>query len=174
MIITCYQCTADMREIKQDLYRCPKCGFEAEQISFQQRREYKRSGWSEMKEIAAANNVSYSTYMRRINSGQSPEEAASVCPLSFSDNIRRQVAEGKIKYAVPKSRNEVLGQIDRLEIKHCEECEVYQDLTRRYGHRSGKVQRACLVECPIGKEIQALGAQLTVKPRKSVSPAWNK
>lgn len=132
----------------------------------------RESGWKDVKEIAAANNVSYSTYMRRRNAGQSPEQAASVSPLSFSDNIRRQVANGKIKYAIPKSRDQVLKQIDRLEINHCDGCELYQVLSQRHGRRSGIAQKACLIECPIGKKIQTLGAQLTVKPRKTVSPAW--
>lgn len=33
MIITCYKCSSDMKEIRTDLFRCPFCGFEARQLS---------------------------------------------------------------------------------------------------------------------------------------------
>lgn len=33
MKVVCYECFGDMVEVRQDYYRCPRCGFAAEQIN---------------------------------------------------------------------------------------------------------------------------------------------
>lgn len=39
MTIVCYECAADMIETDQDKYKCPRCGFGAEQLVIDGRQE---------------------------------------------------------------------------------------------------------------------------------------
>ncbi|NUU52610.1 hypothetical protein HP548_00600 [Paenibacillus taichungensis] len=56
--------------------------------------------WVDLKEVAAANNVSYATFMRRLSEGESPKQAVSRPPLSRRENMKRQLDSGNIKYSI--------------------------------------------------------------------------
>lgn len=40
MILVCLECAADMKEIESNVYRCPCCGWGAEQLTIPERVEY--------------------------------------------------------------------------------------------------------------------------------------
>lgn len=75
MIITCYRCTADMMEIRTDLYRCPFCGFEARQLSMSQ--EITQADI----EAAAANDISKGHLVERVRRYNWPIECAVTDPV---------------------------------------------------------------------------------------------
>ncbi|WP_440176251.1 hypothetical protein [Bacillus subtilis] len=56
--------------------------------------------WEDVKERAARNNVSYSTFMQRLSEGETPEEAVTRPPLTRRENMKRQLETGQIKYGV--------------------------------------------------------------------------
>ncbi|RPK29843.1 zinc-finger domain-containing protein [Paenibacillus xylanexedens] len=124
------------------------------------------SQWQKMKGIAAANNVPYTTYIRRLHEGQTPEEAASKKPLirhATENTVKRPKAKPKPKPKGPKNpmgREKALKKIDEVMDEHCKPC----------GLRN-RLDSYCLLKCKVGKDIQELGKHLTVNPRKSVTEA---
>lgn len=124
-----------------------------------------KSGWNEVNGIAAANNVSYSTFVRRRHEGMSPIEAASKPPLvriakekpKKAPSLVRRVAERPQEPEVLIGRQAALEKIDKVVNKHCKSC--------LYGNM---LVSQCLLECPIGKQLQELGMHLK-RERKSRS-----
>lgn len=60
------------------------------------------SGWSEYKEVAKRNKVSYSTFYRRVNQGMSPEKAATITPLTSREIMINSLKQGIIKPIMTK------------------------------------------------------------------------
>ncbi|NUU76936.1 zinc-finger domain-containing protein [Paenibacillus xylanilyticus] len=123
----------------------------------------KDSGWTAMKEIATANNVTHAAYLKRRYSGYSPEEAAS----SKEDlkEIRTIKTEKQAESSEQSmTRQDALQEIDRILISKCDPCETRIKLS----NRSTQLTNVCNNECPVGKQIQELGKRLKVAPRRSV------
>lgn len=116
------------------------------------------SKWEEMKEIAAANNVGYITYTKRLRKGWSYEKAASTPPLPRYIPKRN---ENNPKPKNPMGRMVALKKIDEVAKKNCHSCR-FKNNTNEY----------CLTKCETGQELQELGKHLTVKPRKKAPAAW--
>ncbi|CAM2830619.1 hypothetical protein PATA110615_02845 [Paenibacillus taichungensis] len=83
MIITCFKCTADMMEIRTDLFRCPFCGFEARQLSMSQ--EITQADI----ETAAANDISKWQLIERVKRYNWAIEEA------VTDPVRKHEKHGK-------------------------------------------------------------------------------
>ncbi|PYE52521.1 hypothetical protein DFQ00_101459 [Paenibacillus barcinonensis] len=83
MIITCYKCTSDMKEIRTDLFRCPFCGFEARQLSMT------REITQEDVKAAAKNDISKGHLIERVRRYNWPIEEA------VTDPVRKHEKHGK-------------------------------------------------------------------------------
>ncbi|MDN8590961.1 zinc-finger domain-containing protein [Paenibacillus sp. 11B] len=135
----------------------------------------KESGWLRVKETAKINGISYSTYVYRIYSGQTPEEAASIQTKEIErkpKTIPPVREEYKYNVPVPKTRVEALQQIDKIIGSECDPCEIRIAMTLRNKNNSSPLEKICNVQCPVGKQIQDLSEYLQVAPRKSVKGGW--
>jgi predicted DNA-binding transcriptional regulator AlpA len=65
--------------------------------------------WVDLKEIAATNNVSYSTFMRRLSEGESAKEAVARPPLNHREHMKRNIEAGKIKLIERKTRKDEIS-----------------------------------------------------------------
>ncbi|OPG98968.1 hypothetical protein B2I21_07370 [Chryseobacterium mucoviscidosis] len=131
-----------------------------------------KSGWKEMKHVAAANKVNYATFLKRRKSGLSPEEAASEQPEPVSENAKILYALRNLKRTVktegPMSRMEALEQIDIQIVTKCDPCETRISMNKRNGSNSSRLEKICINDCPVGKQIQELGKYLSLESRQSV------
>lgn len=75
MIITCYVCSSDMKEIRKDLYKCPFCGYQAEQLSIT--REITQADI----EAAAAHDIGKGHVVERVKRYKWPIEDAITDPV---------------------------------------------------------------------------------------------
>ncbi|MFE0619727.1 zinc-finger domain-containing protein [Bacillus altitudinis] len=136
------------------------------------------SKWQLMKEIAAANNVSYNVYIYRIYNGQTPEEAASYQEPAPKKKRELPVPEVRKEFIhdkpAPKDRLEALQQIDDILRAECDPCGTRISMNHRNGSNSSRMEKICNTQCPVGKKIQELSEHLTVGPRKSAIEAWDK
>lgn len=136
------------------------------------------TGWRQFKKIATSNNVEYRLFQRRVYSGMSPEEAATMRPdqkqTPQDKSDLTHLLGRKIKTEGPMSRAEALEQIDIQTVTYCDPCETRIQMNKRNGNNTSKLERVCINECPVGKQIQALSEYLTVGPRKPVPAVWNK
>lgn len=131
------------------------------------------TGWKEYKELAAANNVGYRTFQQRIYSGLSPREAATMQPRQKQINHELSHLKGReVKTEGSMSRVEALEQIDIQMFKYCDTCETRIEMYKRYKNNSSKLEKICINDCPVGKQIQELSKHLTVGPRKKAPVAW--
>lgn len=134
----------------------------------------RKSGWKEVKGTAAANKVTYSVFIGRIYSGQTPEQAASYqepAPVKKRDrDISVPAVREEYKHSAedPKDRVQALQQIDDILQTECEPCEIRHAMNRLNGNNTSRLEGICNNECPVGKRIQELSKHLTVGPRKSV------
>ncbi|CAM2979083.1 zinc-finger domain-containing protein [Paenibacillus taichungensis] len=135
----------------------------------------KESGWLRVKETAKINGISYSTYVYRIYSGQTPEEAASIQTKELAKkpiSIPPVREEYDYNVPVPKTRKEALQQIDNIIRSECDPCEIRIAMNLRNGQNSSRLEKVCNVQCPVGNQIQELSKYLQVAPRKSVKEGW--
>ena len=65
------------------------------------------TGWTDYKELARENKVSYSTYCRRVKQGLSPLEAASITPLTPHEIMINSLKQGIIKPTMTREGTQI-------------------------------------------------------------------
>ncbi|NUU76937.1 hypothetical protein [Paenibacillus xylanilyticus] len=82
MIITCYQCTSDMEEVRTDVFKCPFCGYQVRQLSLSP--EITQADI----EAAAANDIGKGHVVERVKRYNWPIEEA------ITETVRKHEKHG--------------------------------------------------------------------------------
>lgn len=119
MILVCLECTADMQEIKQNVFRCPCCGWGAEQLTIEGMNEMKRAERQQFvaeKMIEAASCCKNMAHLSEALGAMSYAIGGMICEFPEDERMPLLMHAVEMLGRGMQTTSEAIGEPSKLEI----------------------------------------------------------